>query len=144
MTGFNHVLTGVTIAVVVQQPVLAPLVALASHFLLDMMPHFGGLTWFNNWGKQLIVLTVMDALLCTIFLLLGITFFPQHIHLILLCAVFAILPDLLWIFHYRYGVQHRFFVFHQAIQRYERPWGAFVEVAFCGLLLSLLWLIINR
>lgn len=141
MTGFNHVLTGVTIAVAVQQPVLAPLLALASHFVLDMLPHFGGVHWFDTWGKKLITLTIFDTLLCISFVVLGILFFPAHWPLILLCALLAILPDLLWVFHYKYGVKHRFFVFHQAIQRYERPWGAYVEIVFCLLLLSLLWLI---
>lgn len=138
MTGFNHVLTGVTIAVAVQQPLIAPLCALASHFVLDMVPHFGGTPWSEIWGKKLLALVIADTMLCFTFIGLGIAFFPQYSTLIFICALAAILPDLLWIAHYKYGVEHQFFIFHKAIQRYERPWGAYVEGAFCILLLSLL------
>lgn len=144
MTGFNHVLAGVTIAVVVHQPIFAPLIALASHFLLDALPHFGGLKWFDTWGKKLISLTIVDSLLCVAFMALGIIFFPEYWLLIILCAAAATIPDWLWIFHYKYGVEHQFFAFHKAIQRYERPWGVYVELVFCGLLLGLLWLIANH
>lgn len=145
MTGFNHVLTGITIAVVVQQPVLAPAVALASHFVLDMTPHFGGLKWFDEWGKRLQILIAIDALLCIAFVSLGLWLFPNLAWLIVTCAFAAILPDLFWVFHYKYGVKHRFFEFHQDIQRFERPWGAFVEITFCMFLLGCLgFVILNR
>lgn len=144
MTGFNHVLTGVTIAVTVQQPLIAPVLALASHFFLDMVPHFGGAAWYEQWGRPLLIMTIVDALLCTLFLALGIAFFPEYWLLIIICAIAATLPDWLWILHYKFGKQHRFFNFHQEIQRYERPWGAYVEIS-CTILLGLvLFFVFNK
>lgn len=144
MTGFNHVLTGVAIAVTVQQPLIAPVLALASHFFLDMVPHFGGTKWYDTWGRPLIILTVIDAVLCILFLVLGITFFPQYWLLIAICAALATLPDWLWIFRYKFGKEHTFFDFHQEIQRYERPWGAYIEISCTILLVLLLIIMFNR
>lgn len=140
MTGFNHVLTGVTIAVVVQQPIVAPLLALASHFVLDAIPHFGH-SRFEKWGRDLHLLILFDGLLCLSVLTASLLLFPHLQALIILCAGMAILPDLLWIFYYKYDLRHKFFAFHQGIQRYEKPLGAIVEicyvVAISALLLSL-------
>ena len=139
MTGLNHVLAGVTIAITVRHPLLAPLFALVSHFILDMIPHFGGPAWFERWGKPLFIMTILDGTVCSLIIILGIICFPQFWLLILVCAAAATIPDWLWIFHYKYGVKHRFFDFHFAIQRYERPWGVYIEVAFMLLVTSVLW-----
>jgi hypothetical protein len=41
MTGFNHGMTGAAIALAVKQPALAVPLAFLSHFVTDMIPHFG-------------------------------------------------------------------------------------------------------
>lgn len=140
MTSFNHVLAGVTIAVTVQQPLLALPLALVSHFVLDAVPHF----WhekFDAWAKPLFIMISVDAVLSITFLTMGILLFPQHTALILGCAALATLPDWLWLLHYKYKVEHPFFDFHQKIQQFERPWGIFFELPFTIAILTLLWLL---
>lgn len=138
MTGFNHVLAGVTIAVTVQQPVLAPLLALASHFVLDAIPHFGH-PRFETWGRDLHRLILFDGAMCLTVLTISLMLFPHLQALIILCAGMAILPDLLWLFYYKYDLRHKFFEFHQGIQRYEKPLGAITEVVFLIGAATLLW-----
>jgi hypothetical protein len=130
MTITNHVLAGVAIGVGVQQPLPAFLLALASHFVLDALPHFGGVSWYDRWGKPLLILSATDVALSLMVIALSIYFFPTLGPTILGCAVLATLPDWPWILHYKFGWQHKFFDFHQAIQRFERPWGVCVEIGF--------------
>lgn len=130
MTGLNHTLTGVVIAVTVQNPIIAPLLACLSHFILDTVPHFGGLDWFETWGKKLKILSFIDGLLCVAAIFIASILFPQHTIVILLCAAAATLPDWLWILYYKYKIRHAFFRFHLDIQKFERPWGAYVEACY--------------
>jgi hypothetical protein len=133
MTITNHVLAGVAIGVSVQQPLPAFLLALASHFVLDALPHFGGVGWYDRWGKPLLIMAIADVALSFIVIALSVFLFPNLGLTLLGCAVCATLPDWPWILHYKFGWQHKFFDFHQAIQRFERPWGAYVEVGFAVL-----------
>lgn len=137
MTGFNHVLTGITIAVVVRQPVLAPLLAFVLHFVLDSIPHFGD-EEYTPWTKKLIRLLIIDGVLCFTFLGLAIWLFPDLWGVVTLCAFTATLPDFLWIAHYKYGLTHWFFTFHKKIQWGERPWGMYVEIPYMIVLCILL------
>jgi hypothetical protein len=139
MTGFNHVLTGIAIAVIVKHPVAAPLLALLSHFVLDALPHFGGPEWFERWGKPLRRMVIADATLCLLSVVGGIMLFPNIWAIILVCATAATLPDWLWIFYYKYKIRHRFFEWHLQIQRYERPWGGYVEATYALALGICLW-----
>src|SRR5687767_12155183 len=108
MTGFNHVLSGVAIAVTVKQPLFAPILALMSHFVLDASPHF----WHDRletWAKPLITMVVIDLTLSFAFLGLGYYLFPEHIILITVCAILATIPDWFWLFRYRFKLEHSFF-----------------------------------
>ncbi|MGH7196559.1 MAG: hypothetical protein ACREGJ_02210 [Candidatus Saccharimonadales bacterium] len=138
MTFFNHVLAGASIAVVVRDPLLAAPLALASHFALDMMPHFWHDT-FKPWTKSFVSYLFIDTILSIAALALSLALFPQLGLVILLCTGLATLPDWLWAAHYGKGVQHKFFDFHHKIQRYEKPWGAFIEAPFTAVLVVLLW-----
>ncbi|HEX4662227.1 MAG TPA: hypothetical protein VH144_01300 [Candidatus Saccharimonadales bacterium] len=129
MTGFNHVLTGIAIAITVRHPVAAPILAFISHFVLDSIPHFGD-EEFQPWSKKLRRLLVVDAILCTTFLAVSIWLFPSLWWLLALCAFMATLPDWLWILHFGFGVKNWFFTFHKKIQWRERPWGVYVEIPF--------------
>lgn len=139
MTGFNHVLTGMVLAVTIQQPLLAPVAALCSHFIADALPHFGGVEWFESWGKRMLALVIIDGVLSLIFLAVGFALFPEHRVLLAVCAAAATAPDWLWLLYYKFGARHKFFDWHQAIQRYERPWGAYVELCVAVTLGASLW-----
>lgn len=144
MTITNHALAGVSIAVALNRPILGAIFALASHFIMDSLPHFGGVKWYDNWGKPLLIMSVIDIVLCCAVVALGIAMFPSYWLGIIVTACFATAPDWLWVFKYKFNVKHKFFDFHQSIQRYERPWGAYIEITFAVFLITFLWLIFNR
>ncbi|MBL8159226.1 hypothetical protein JNJ66_02095 [Candidatus Saccharibacteria bacterium] len=132
MTGLNHAITGIAIAVSVKHPLLAPLLALASHFLLDMVPHFGhpamkpGSRFFRN-------VIVADGLGMIIVTVTAMWLFPQLDLLIGACAFLAFAPDIVWYYKYFRAdhpvtrALHGFMNFAMRIQWYEKPPGAIVE-----------------
>ncbi len=63
MTATNHAVTGAIIGLTVANPVAAVVAALLSHFILDMIPHFGSDEDFISTMKFRVML-VVDALLC--------------------------------------------------------------------------------
>ena len=130
MTTVNHVLTGAIIAVGVRRPEAALLLSLLSHFLLDMLPHFGGVAWFEKWGKPMATMAIGDVIAALGALGVALFLFPDQPALIIGCAIAATLPDWPWAIHYLFKKDHVYFSFHQAIQQYERPWGAIVEASY--------------
>lgn len=131
MTGFNHALTGAVIGLAIQNPILVAPAALLSHFLLDMLPHFGGHPIYQ-WGhKHFPKVLALDALLCVMGIGLAIFFAPKLALPILLGAAFAMLPDLSLIHYYTKGKPHHWFhKFHLGIQWFERPPGLLVEASY--------------
>ena len=143
MTGLNHVLTGTVIALSVKNPVLAPIIALFSHFILDAVPHFGNFTSiyapYTRAFKRYIVIEAMS-----IGLILGtaLIFFTSMWWLIFVCSFFAIAPDIFWLIEKRLLPKNRFrkmfYQLHQGIQWKERPWGWIIEVPYAALMIVLL------
>jgi hypothetical protein len=130
MTGLNHVLTGAAIGMGLQNPWLVAPAALASHFILDSIPHFDhemyryGSRYFAGIMASDAILSVSSVLALTLLL-------PALALPIVIGAIFAILPDSLWLYYYRNGrPQTWFFRFHTKIQWFERPVGAFVEASY--------------
>ncbi len=120
--------------------------ALASHFVLDSLPHFG----FKNWEErkkhknllEIIVGLDLVMLVFVVALLVGGSFN----WLVLVCAFAAISPDMGWV--YRYIVQerfgrleptkgNRFTRFHKRIQKREFPKGFLVEYAAFAVLMTM-------
>lgn len=143
MTGFNHMVTGVAIAVTVQNPVLAPVLSLISHLVLDALPHYD--PGYNGPhkppGKQFKPYIIIEAILIPIVLLASIIYFQNHWLLVLGCALAAYSPDILWAFEKRHG--HRkhlrtFYNFHNKIQWGERSWGWSIEAIYFLALVSIL------
>lgn len=146
MIAANHVLTGALIGATIKEPALAIPLALASHFVLDSLPHFGFATWEERKKhKNLLEIIVGLDLIMLIFvasLLLGGSFDG----LVLVCAVVAISPDFVWV--YRYIVPERFgrleptkgtwlTQFHKRIQKHEFPKGFIVEYTAFAVLISI-------
>lgn len=133
MLGFNHTLAGSIIAVLVPAP-LIPLASLASHFILDMTPHFGESEIVRPYTKHFKLLIVADAFLCALSLSLAIWLFPDKWLIICVGSFFSVLPDFLWPL-WRHGPKwlDRFLDFAQWIQWGERPYGWLFDVFYAFL-----------
>jgi hypothetical protein len=147
MTATNHMLFGAVLAMGVQRPLLVAPLAILSHFVLDVMPHFG--VHKGDHAKrdrhplfQYVVLT--DTLLTLAFLVALPIMFGDVVAwwLLLLGMVSAFLPDAIWIYRFYYEARYKkkhvstrfakLHRFHSRIQWGERPWGIVVELAWFG------------
>src|SRR5437868_12727087 len=98
MTATSHALVGTVIAAKVGDPLLAIPLALLSHLILDMIPHWDVLTTRKEKGKIRTFIDVcIDGIAALFLSLLLITFvFPGTSHLYALIIVgFALLEDAL-------------------------------------------------
>lgn len=133
MTGFNHAAVGGLLAVALPLPLAIP-AAFISHFVLDMLPHYGipqhrrDKSWF--WR----IFGTTDFL-AVIFLIVGLSVFSWQRLDVLLCALIAVSPDFVWVVRIianrsfdLSNNQSWFTKMHVRIQRFERPWGVYIEV----------------
>jgi len=135
--GFNHALTGSIIAVITPAP-LVPLVAFASHYLFDLVPHYGKDPRLEK-KKNLRLLIAIDGLLCIAVFAFAVWLFPAHWFIIGIGAFFAILPDLFWIF-LRSRISKSFDTFldwADKIQWGERPYGWIYDLVY-GVIFALI------
>jgi hypothetical protein len=101
MTGLNHGITGAVIALIVKQPALAIPLAFLSHFLTDMIPHFG-LDEKEIFGKRFNTVLIADFLFAVSLMVVLAILFPSQMLLIWACMVAAASPDLMWAYHRLY------------------------------------------
>lgn len=148
MTATNHALTGAIIALAVKEPTLVVPLALLSHFILDVIPHFGiheedvnkrNTHWLFRTVVSIDAVLVLSLLIAVPLLANG----NLSGWVILLGMLSALLPDSVWI--YRFGrtmltkIEHpysKLSSFHQRIQWFEKPWGLPVE--FVWMIVSIL------
>lgn len=142
MTATNHALTGAFIGLVSGNPWLALPLAVVSHFVCDVIPHFDvpGESAEDRMGSKafLYVQIILGAVLCGLIVLSLAVLQPKHWLLAALCAFLAASPDLLYVprfLHVRKTghdnvAQFWFWQFHNDIQWFQRPIGAVVEVAW--------------
>lgn len=149
MTSSNHVMTGAVIALVIKQPVLAIPLAFASHFLLDMVPHFGiyeddVIRRNKHWLFRTVLsidIPLMIALFIVVPHLAAAVLAPW---IVFASMTAAILPDSVWVYRFIQEVKTKtwkpagwYSHFHQAIQWYEHPPGLVVELVwFCVMLIA--------
>jgi len=150
MTATNHALAGSTIALVLHGSWLALPLALASHFILDALPHFGSNheSAFRR-SKQFSRFLSLDITGAVIIALAVCLAQPPHWEIVALSAFLATSPDIMWVGRFwraRHGQKdkpfkrwHWLMRFHSRIQWFERPIGAFVEVAWLAAFGSLLF-----
>src|SRR5882757_8996027 len=105
MTATNHMLTGAVIAAAVRQPALVVPLSFLSHFVLDMIPHFGGAAedpkLRNNHPLFRKVLTAdIVVLLAALFAVPFI--FDGHVQwwVLLLGMLAAYAPDVVWLIQF--------------------------------------------
>jgi len=140
----NHAAVGAGIALLVQQPALALLLAFLSHFVLDALPHYGirgdeGYTALFKL-RRTVVMVAFDIIGVAILtaLLWGQAWY------VFAAALLAISPDTIWLYRYfgfeRFGKKPPkpgpITRFHQKIQWGERTWGVLIEIplALCLLI----------
>lgn len=133
MFATNHAVTGAVIGATVSLPYAIP-AALLSHFIMDMLPHYGidRETRDNDPTYRKIVYSDAAVALSLAGLGLYIGNWPMFI-----VGWVAYSPDLVWVyfflrsgksFHVR--TSNWYVRFHHAIQKFERGWGFYVEVAY--------------
>lgn len=137
MIGFNHATVGTLIGKFLPLPIAIP-VAFASHFILDSLPHFGIPSTSRDtsrFWKAIVAIDVLITLALLPYCLMG------HHYGMLLCGIMAMAPDFIWIKKLletrSYDMDHsssRFTQWHADIQRYERPWGIFIEAPLAAIL----------
>lgn len=147
MRAINHALTGAAIGVVVGNPVIAVPAAFVSHYICDMIPHYGGgrpeTEELNSSSFRFLL--YLDIVLCGLVVLILATYRPQHWLLAAACAFVAASPDLFSLNRYRSARAGRpakrnlYLDFASAIQWFERPIGAVVEITWFIAMLAILW-----
>lgn len=130
MLGFNHALAGSIIAVITPAP-FVPIVALASHFLLDLTPHFGRSETVRPYTRSFQYLLITDGLLCIAAVGFALLLFPDQWFIIGVGSFFGILPDLLWpLWHHGPKWLDKFLDWAEWIQWGERPYGWLFDVFY--------------
>lgn len=152
MMATNHMLAGAVVATGVQQPLLIIPFAVFSHFILDMLPHFGiheeDHTKRNKHPLFHFVLAIDLALVATLLALLPFVLKGAIAPWVLLLGmVMAWIPDAVWIRHFLHSRRGRLLTrglisrFHEKIQWFERPVGIVIELIWflgMGILLGIL------
>lgn len=133
MLATNHYLAGVACAAALKEPVSALPAAFASHFVLDILPHFG-LKFSKRRGKVLAVVALLDVAMLLAACYITARLYPGWY---ILAGLLAVTPDLAWV--YRFTVREKFGKlppppsnafnrWHTGIQKFESTWGAAIEV----------------
>jgi hypothetical protein len=137
MTATNHALTGAIIGLAVGEPIIALPAAFLSHFVCDVLPHYGNpnsdkVIKTNGFRNYLIV----EAVLCFLLVLTLAVVRPENWLLAAACAFLAASPDFLWINKYltiragRIWKPNLFSRFALGIQWFQRRIGAVVELTW--------------
>lgn len=131
MIGFNHALSGGLIGKFIPWPLGIPL-AFASHFVLDMLPHYGIPHHRRDISRFWKIFFILDF-----FASIGLAVWAigNHHYAIYACGQAAVLPDFVWVakvLKYRsFHLGHhnsRYEKWHIRIQRFEYPWGIWLEL----------------
>lgn len=137
--------TGAVIGAAVSNPALALPAAFLSHFVLDVLPHYG---IDDHKGRKFLYLLVLDAAIASAFLLALFFLQPDNWPVLMLCGILGASPDLGWLPYWvqelkgktiKYDPVSDFLV---RIQWCERPWGAYVEIAWLLVMLYLFFYLI--
>ena len=147
MTGLNHAVTGATVAAAINRPILALPAALASHFLVDMIPHWNYKVHGGVKGR-IKVMTVDLFLSLSLLVVLALTVNAQP-WIVFAGGILAISPDIMWLEFFLTGrpsikgnprrLINKVRQFHMWIQWSETSWGIIVEAIWFVLMLSLIY-----
>ena len=145
MTATSHALIGTVIAAKIGNPALAIPLALASHAVADMIPHWDTALNGNGKGKSLnrvFTDTIIDVGLGFILSYFLVFFVFPHTNLVyaFLIIIFAQLPD--WFMAPYYFFKIKFFKwaydFGKVTNRdLDKPWGVITQIVTVGTLILL-------
>lgn len=140
MRAINHAVTGATIGLAVPAPALAMLLAYASHFLLDAIPHYDDRERFPLHSKGFAAILLLDMILCFLLILGLIIIAPSNWLVPAVCAFLATSADLMWIGKFKTAreINHEseelpknpVLRFHSVIQWRTGPSGLAVELVW--------------
>jgi hypothetical protein len=144
MLATNHVLAGASVGAVVGDPLVAVVVGVASHILMDAIPHWGGNQREPLDHNTFLRVARIDGFtLLAVFALLAIVAAPDIRWAVLAGAFGALAPDLDKPWEHFFGdrVGHRplygyWFARFNAVLQKESPTRWWVEVAAATLLTS--------
>jgi hypothetical protein len=144
MIGFNHGLAGGLIASVFPLPLALPL-ALASHFAMDTLPHYGVPHEQRDKSKFWKVFFSVDAL--ATFGLAAYAVIDRH-YALFLGGLFAVMPDFVWVARvirtrsFDLSDNDNWFTrWHARIQKLEMPWGLWIELPLAALLFYIVMIV---
>lgn len=142
MIAANHALTGAAIGLAVQQPLLAVPLAVASHFVLDALPHFSSQRMPTS-SRAFLYYLAADAGICGAIVLTLAILQPQFWLLACICAFAAASPDFMWAKEFlsaQNGQKPKprtnlLMKLHSKVQWYQKEPGIIVEIIWAGLML---------
>lgn len=116
MVELPHTIVGAAIAVKIGNPALALPLAFASHFVLDMLPHWNPqissekriLGELRPKTKKVIAIDVVVSLIVGTLIATSVLPDVRHFVVVLLGAFFAVLPDVLEGPYFFFNQQNRF------------------------------------
>lgn len=146
MRAINHALTGAVIGTVISNPLIAGVAAFASHFVLDIIPHYDDEDFAPKQSKAFLVELIADATACLILVGILLAFHPDWLQASI-CAFLGTSPDLMWTPRYLFVKKHGYdpplknpiLRFHDRIQWLTAPHFLFLEITWLAAMTSLLF-----
>ena len=140
MTATAHALIGASLAVKIANPLLGIPLAIASHFLVDLIPHWDAGT--NHKKKSQVRLIAEAALDVLLGFSLAFLIFRNQVDLryLFIMVIAAQLPDWLEAPSFMLGIKIPPFswmdwIGHKIQSRIQLPWGLLTQIAIVGLAL---------
>lgn len=139
MTETAHLILGAAIASKVPNPILASVLAISSHILLDIVPHWDtGTNWRKRSIKKTILYTGIDLGLGTA---VSLALFGKSTPLpyLLFIMFLSTLPDWLeapYFFGFKvFPFSNIYKIQHALHKKKQLPWGLITQIAFLAVLL---------
>ncbi|MDH4330522.1 MAG: hypothetical protein OEV93_03145 [Candidatus Moranbacteria bacterium] len=141
MTLTTHALAGAAIGKYFSNPILVIIVSIIIHYTMDTFRHGEYLNRKSTWGDTTwkVALDLCTGLILVTFLVFQIN--PTNISNIALAVFFSLLPDLLTLLYWKFGVKKLKFLFdfHSNIHSHsqqspERSWtlrNSVNDIVFC-------------
>ena len=136
MTATSHAIIGTVIAAKIGNPALAIPIALATHFIADLIPHWDTGTNEKKKGRKRVYYESFVDVVCSILAvyLLVYYFFPYtNLKYAYLIAFVAQLPDWLTAPYYFYHIKFMkpFYNLQKLFDnKLDKPWGIITQVSF--------------
>ena len=97
MTVSNHAITAANLTLIVKSWWVLPIV-LASHFIVDLLPHYGQMLGKRN--RLFILIQIIDALVLISVFVLVLSSPGVNFALMLVAMAVACSPDLIWVYRF--------------------------------------------